>query len=451
MSRVTLDALRWQEQPVQATVTVNGGPPRVHLQATAPRDVGALCRGRPVEELPRILSILSPAHHLCAAQTLDRLFGVEPPPAAKNAREVLRLALFFRHHVRKLWFLLSSGEDPFADFWSQDARRGPGSTRPLLEELMRHAALAQEAAAIVGGRADHPVTAVAGGVTRVLKPEHHARLAEIAAACLAFAQRLGATFPERVLAHGGVLGAIRGLEAGPLASLTHDAGSDALVLKDPRGGEVERFAPAALFEKVDLRREPWSHEPFAFLKAKGWRGLEAPPPEGLFFVGPLARVNGAAPATPLAAAERQRLVESLGPLPRFEVVAAWWALLVELLWAAESLVALCEPEKLSGPELRRVPRALGREGHAALESPQGLVVHQFRADERGLVEEARVLDTATANNALFGLLSQRAVESALAPGAGASPSPTSAAPGAGARPPPWDDVKRNIELTLLAY
>src|SRR5512144_1034409 len=100
MSRVMLDSLRWRDPPARAAVTVDGGAPRVHLQMTAPREVASMCVGRPVEELPRILSILSPAHHLCAAQALDGLFGVEPPPVAKNVREALRLALFFRHHVR---------------------------------------------------------------------------------------------------------------------------------------------------------------------------------------------------------------------------------------------------------------------------------------------------------------------------------------------------------------
>src|SRR5919198_809684 len=158
MSRVTLDSLRWRDPPAQATVAVDAGPPRVHFQMTTPRDVAALCQGRPVEELPRILSILSPAHHLCAAQALDRLFGVEPPPVAKNMREALRLALVFRHHARKLHFLATSLENPFAAFWSEDARRGPHSQRPLLDDLMRHVSLAQEAAAILGGRADHPIT-----------------------------------------------------------------------------------------------------------------------------------------------------------------------------------------------------------------------------------------------------------------------------------------------------
>src|SRR5512142_3353783 len=178
MSRVMLDSLRWRDPPARAAVTVDGGPARVHLQTTAPREVARMCVGRPVEELPRILSILSPAHHLCAAQALDRLFGVEPPPLATSTREAMRLALVLRHHLRKLAFLVSSAQDPFAGFWPAGARRGPLGLRPLLDELMRQASTAQEAAAILGGRADHPLTAVAGGVSRALKPEHQARLAE---------------------------------------------------------------------------------------------------------------------------------------------------------------------------------------------------------------------------------------------------------------------------------
>lgn len=432
--RVMLDSLRWRDPPARATVTVDGGPPRVHLQVTAPREVEAMCLGRPVEELPRILSILSPAHHLCAAEALDRLFGVDPPPVARYMREALRLALAYRHHLRKFHFLASSVENPFADFWPEGARRGPHGLRPLLDDLMGHVSAAQEAAAILGGRADHPVTAVAGGVSRALKPEHHVRLAEIALACRSCAERLAAFLGERVFSRGEILGEVRALDPGPLASLALAPDADALVLRGGAGGEVERFPAAALFDRVALHRESWSHEPFAFLKAKGGRGLQAAPAEGVFFVGPLARLNaGARLGTPLAEAERERLVQALGPLPRFEVVAAYWALLVEALSAAEGLVALCEAEKLTGPALRTPPKAPGRNGHAALESPQGLITQHVRADARGIVEEVRVLDTATANNGLLGVVAQRAVEISLARGQS------------------WDEAKKSMELALLAY
>ncbi|HVI95933.1 MAG TPA: hypothetical protein VM753_18100 [Anaeromyxobacter sp.] len=431
---VMLDPLRWRDPPARAAVTVDGGAPRVRLQLTSPRDVAAMCVGRPVEELPRILSILSPSHHLCGALVLDRLFGVAPPPVAAHTREALRLALVLRHHLRKLYFLASSVERPFGDFWPEGARRGARGLRPLLEELMAHVSGAGEAAALLGGRAEHPVTAVAGGVSRALRPEHLARLAELATAQLRFAERLAPVFRDRVLSSDEVLGDARALEAGPLASLAMAAEPDTIVLRDARGGEVERFPSAAIFEKVALHQEPWSREPFAHLAAKGWRGLEASPPDGLFLVGPLARLAGGdALPTPLAEAERKRLVDALGPLPRREVVGGYWALLVEALAAAEGLVALCDAEKLTGPALRTIPDGRGREGHAALESPQGLICQRVRADARGVVEEVQVLDAATENNALLGIVAQRAVESALAQGQG------------------WDGAKQRMELALLAY
>lgn len=433
MSTVTFDALRWLEQPARVTITVNGGPPQVYFQITAPRDLHFMSQGRPVEELPRILAVLGPAHHLCAAQALDRVFGVEPPELARNMREGLRQALFYRHHLRKFYFLLTSLENPFVDFWSAEARQGPHPiSHQLLDDLRRHVSLAQEAAAILGGRADHPLTAVAGGVSRSLKEGHYPRLAEIAAACRDYALRLGDFLREQVFAEGKLLAGVQDLAVTPLASLALGPDDGSLVLRDGNGQEAERFAAAALFDKVGLHHETWTYEPFAFLKDKGWQDAGAA--DSFFFVGPLARLNqGAALATPLAEAERQRLIEALGPFPHFGVVAAYWALLVELLSAAENMAALYEGEKLTGPDLRAIPAAPGPEGHAVLEAPEGLIYHRFQADEWGLVREIEVLNKATANNGLFELLVKKAVETSLA------------------RQQPWEEIKKRIELSLLAF
>jgi F420-non-reducing hydrogenase large subunit len=431
---VMLEPLRWRDPPARAAVTEDGASPRVQLQVTAPREVEALCVGRPVEELPRILSILSPAHHLCAARLLDRVFGVEPPAHAADVREALRLALVFRRHLRAFWFLASSAEAPLAGFRDDGLRRGPGALRPFLDELAGLVAGAQEAAALLGGRADHPVTAVAGGITRTLRPEHVARLAELASGCRGGAERLADAFRERVIGRGELLGDLRALSAGPLASLALSPAGDAVVVRDPRGVEAQRFAPAALRDHVGVERASWSHEPYAFLKAKGWTGFDPSRTDGLFLVGPLARLAGGEPLpTPLAEAERGRLVGALGPFPRFEVGAAWWALVVEALAAAEGLVALCQPDRLAGPALRTIPSTRGLEGSAALEGPQGLVWQQVRAGADGLVEAIDVLDAATANNALLGVVAQRAVEASVARGQG------------------WDETKRSTEVALLAF
>jgi len=95
VKEITFDALRWMEEPVRIKIFPDGDHPRGYFQITSPREVEGLCQGRPVEELPRILSILSPAHHLASALALDKLFGVEPPPLAVTMREALLQTLFF--------------------------------------------------------------------------------------------------------------------------------------------------------------------------------------------------------------------------------------------------------------------------------------------------------------------------------------------------------------------
>jgi coenzyme F420-reducing hydrogenase alpha subunit len=267
----------------------------------------------------------------------------------------------------------------------------------------------------------------------VLRAEHHQRLAEIAGSLRGAAERVAALLRDRILVTDELLGGARAIDAGPLASLAL-ARDGALVLRDGRGAELERFPAAATFEKIALRREPWSHEPFAFVAARGWDGVDAAPGGGAFFVGPLARLAGGEPLeTPLAEAERQRLVAALGAPPRVDVAAAGWALAVELLGAAEALVGLCDPEKLSGPAPRTIPSARGTEGYAALESPAGLVALRLRADARGLVEAVQVLDAAAANNALSGVVARRAVEAAVAERLS------------------WDETKKRVELALLAW
>ena len=120
MNNVTFEPLRWQEDPVRISILHDAESLNAYYQVTAPRDVARMCKGRPVEELPRILSLLSPSHHLVSAMALDRLFGVEPPPMALNMREAFLQAHVFSHHLRKLYFLLSSWQDPF----SGDGRYG---------------------------------------------------------------------------------------------------------------------------------------------------------------------------------------------------------------------------------------------------------------------------------------------------------------------------------------
>lgn len=428
MKNMTFEPLRWQEDPVRITVIDDAERFQAYFQVTAPRDIESICIGRPVEELPRILTMLSPAHHLASAMALDRLFGVEPPPMALNMREGLLQAQFFSHHLRKLYFLISSFQNPFLDHQRHGSRGGVQPFPPQFpDEIMHHEALSQEAAIILGGRCNHPLSAITGGVSRFLKEDHYPRLSEIALVCREFANHLGVFFRDAIFGDGKVLDGFKDLQIDPMASLTLAEKDGNVVLRDPSGKEKDRFTTDMMFQKIGLYNTSWTREPFACIQKNAENASGKPeehkgnmfqtdfpiPNPDFLFVGPLARLNSCeALESPLAEEERQRLIEALGPFPHFGVVAAYWALLVELIQAAEKMIDLYVVEKLTGPAIRTIPSEMGEEGFAALESPQGLIYHHYRTDKRGIVEEVEILGTRTVNNALRCLLTQKAVETA---------------------------------------
>jgi coenzyme F420-reducing hydrogenase alpha subunit len=385
----------------------------VYFQILSPKPVEALCCKRPVEELPRILPMLAPAHHLAGALALDRLFQVEPPPLAENMRSALLQAQFYSAHLRRLFSLLTSRSTPFSDFHAVGHGVHQRSKPPRqLEALMHHLALAQEAETILGGRHDHPLTAVAGGVSRFLKDGLYERLADIAAACLAFACQLAARLRTEMLLPEKGVSELLGIEIPPLASLSMTDEKEVELL-DKEGQAIDRFGADGIAEKIGQQKEKWTYKPFAYLQQAQWQHLEQT--EGLFFVGPLARFNtNRTAATPLAEEERQRLIDKVGPPPQHNLVAAVWVLLVELIGAAETLQSLSTKEQLTGPSIRTVPTQMDTHTWSAIEAPQGLIWHQYQVDEGGIVQAVNILDASVANNALKCLLAKQIVAEGLA-------------------------------------
>ena len=411
MQTITLEPLRWQEDPSRITVRAKDAHVDVYYQVTSPKSVETICCGRPVEELPRILPMLAPAHHLTAALALDRLFQVEPPELAQNMRTALLQAQYYAAHMRKIFFLMTSRQHPFADFRTA----GHGASQPkvskrVLERIMHHAALAQEAEDILGGRREHPLSAVAGGVSRYLKEGHYQRLAEIGDALLPFAQELAELMRTEILSEGGMLAPWSDLEIPALPGLCM-AGADQPTLTDPRGG-TQQLNGEQLGDTIALQEEKWTYQPFAYLQSKGWQGFEQS--QSLFHVGPLARFNsGQKASTPLAEEERQRIIECLGGCPSYKLSAAFGAMAVELVQAAELLQIHGSQESLTGPALRNIPKTKGTSTWAVLEAPQGLMWHQYQVDDDGIVQSLQIIDAHTANNGIKCLLAKQLVTAAM--------------------------------------
>ncbi len=425
----TIAPVRWQELPARISIVSEAGTDiesepqadRVYYQITSPLLLTEICLGRPVEELPRILTFLGPAHHLCAAAALDALMGVTAPALALNMREALRQALLLTCHLRRLYCLLSARVQPlpYENVTQPTASR---SVLTMQTTLMQQIALVQEAATILGGRCDHPITSLAGGVSRYLKTDHFDRLATIAEALEGFTAHLADWCRQELWAGGRFLEPYLNISAPPLAGLIQvppkdspEATDETLPMELMLGHTPEtavRFSVRDVWQHIDLARKPWSYRGFAFQRDKGWSDLNESTAH-LLFAGPLARLNaglnsGTAFSTNSAAAEYARLQQTLGPGPHYSVVAAYWALVIEALQAAATLGPLCQPEKLLGPFTRHYSENIGSTGAAALEAPGGLICHYYEVDAAGRVTHLKVLDTAEANNALRNLVAQQA-------------------------------------------
>lgn len=80
------------------------------------------CIGRPVEELPRIVTSICGvcpwSHHLASAKANDAVFGVEIPSTGRKLRELCNAIAFTEEHILHFFFL--AGPDfvmgPGADY-----------------------------------------------------------------------------------------------------------------------------------------------------------------------------------------------------------------------------------------------------------------------------------------------------------------------------------------------
>jgi F420-non-reducing hydrogenase large subunit len=102
-------------------------------------------------------------------------------------------------------------------------------------------------------------------------------------------------------------------------------------------------------------------------------------------------------ATPLAQAEYEKLYRTLGGKPVHATLVYHWARLVELMYAAERLLELCQDKEITSPDLRTIPTAIPDEGVGVVEAPRGVLIHHYKTDRNGIVEKVNLI-VATAHN-----------------------------------------------------
>jgi F420-non-reducing hydrogenase large subunit len=346
---------------------------------------------------------------MASCKATDAVYKVEVPSAGKQLRELFYMAHFLHSHIAHFYALAAP------DFvCGPDA---PPAERNILgvvakvglevgAEVIKARAYAQDIQAMLGGKATHPVGGIPGGMSKPITQEERQKIEDMATSILEFAKFSLKLFEDVVLKNQGYVDLILSdtftIKTNYMGLVDRDGKVNfydgQLRVTDPDGKKLLQFAPDDYLEHITERVEPWTYLKFPFLKAKGWQGIVDGADSGMYRVAPLGRLNAAdGMATPLAQAEYERFYSTLGGKPVHQTLATHWARLVEMMYAAERLYELAREEEICSPKVRAIPTATPDEGVGVVEAPRGTLIHHYKTDDRGIVQQLNLI-VATAHN-----------------------------------------------------
>lgn len=361
------------------------------------------CQGRPFWEMAglsaRICGICPVSHLLASAKAGDRILAVTIPPAAQKLRRLMNLAQIIQSHALSFFHL--SGPDLLLGW---DA---PPATRNVFALMNTHPDLAragirlrqfgQEIIEALGGRKIHPAWSVPGGVREPLAREvgdrFRAPIAEHIAAtqtALTFFKSFLDQHEEEVRIFGQFPSLFMGLVT-PEGGWENYDGNVRIV--DAEGKLVAQLHDPTRY--AEFIGEAVEHD--SFLKSPYYRPHGYP--DGVYRVGPLARLNVCTfIGTPRADHElteyRQR-----GGMTVNATFFYHYARLLEILASLEFVDRLLDDPELYGTHTRAHAGINSHEGVGISEAPRGTLLHHYQVDDNGVLQKINLI-IATGQNAL---------------------------------------------------
>ncbi len=388
--------------------------------------------GRPIEELPRIVTricgVCPASHHMASAKAVDGCFGNEAPPLAHKLREMYYNAHYIHSHIAHFYalaapdFVLGPDADPaIRNILGVVAKVG----LEIGGAVIKARAQAQDIQKIIGGRSTHPVWCLPGGVSKGLSKEELEQIKPLVGELYDFTQFSLQLFRNVVLGNPGYVDLILN---GPYTLKVQNMGlvdennapnfyHGKVRVVDCEGKEIHKYAPSEYFEYVAEHVEPWTYLKFPYLKKRGWKGFVEGVDSSLYTATPLARLNVAdRMATPKAQEAFEEMFKTLGAKPCQALLAAHWARLVEMVQNAETLQRYCADPEITGDRYRVVPKHISGEGVGIVEAMRGTLTHHYTCDEKGICTSANLIVGTTNNNAPIHMVTKKAAATLIKPG-----------------------------------
>jgi NAD-reducing hydrogenase large subunit len=402
--RILIDPVTRIEGHAKITIQLDesGQVADARFHVTEFRGFETFCQGRPFWEMPalcaRICGICPVSHLLASAKAGDMILGIHIPRAAEKLRRLANLAQIVQSHALSFFHL--SSPDLLLGFDAPPESRNIfalASSHPDVARAgIRLRGYGQDVLARLSGKRIHASWAVPGGVRWPLTAEVRQELRERLDEHVEATRRAIDTYKsglrrldEEVRTFGAFPSYFLGLVGADDSWENYDG---LLRLVDAQGSVIEpAIEPSTYFEYFGEASESWSYLKSPYYLPVGY-------PEGVYRVGPLARLNICARmGVPLA---DQELAEfrSFG---RGAVLGSFhyhYARLIEILASLERMAALLGDPELDSTECRAEAGVNRLEGVGVSEAPRGTLFHHYRVDRDGVIQWVNLLIATGQNN-----------------------------------------------------
>jgi len=396
----------------------NGNVSDTKVNVVELRGFERFCIGRPVEELPRIVTSICGvcpwSHHLASAKACDAVFGVEIPPAAKKLRELANSIAYTEEHILHFYFL--AGADfvmgPDSDYSVRNVIGIAGKVPDIAKKVVRCRHLGARMLEILSGKSIHPVSAVPGGFSKPLTVSDRDQIVPMAGEVLELA-KFSIDFAKKNIfpAYIDAVKTLGVIKTGFLGTVRKDGTLDlydgVLRMMQP-DGSYEDFTYERYTDYIAEHIEPWSYLKFPYMRKAGRFSMDLDNPVGIYRTNTLARINVCDKiGTPLAQKEFEEFRKQFGR-PVQTTLLYHWARLIELLYNAEYAVQLLDDPEITSLDIRKKVEPRAARGVGCVEAPRGTLIHDYETDNNGIVTNVNIIVGTTHNNAPINMSVKRA-------------------------------------------
>jgi NAD-reducing hydrogenase large subunit len=365
------------------------------------------CEGRPFYEMPSITSracgICPVSHLLASAKTCDEIVGVNPPKTAILLRRLIHMGQIIQSHALNFFHL--SSPDLLLGMDSNPAERnifGLIEKQPdLALQGIKLRKFGQEIIDQVAGKRIHSSDWILpGGVHWPLTKTKWDYLMANLPEGLDITLKTLAMFKDRL---SGLKEEVENFGNFPTYYMGLVTASGGLEMYDgnirvvDQDGKIvaDQLDPAKYQEFIGEAAEPWSYMKFPYYKPLGY-------PEGVYRVGPLARLNVASHCgTPLADEELKEF-KKLGKNGVVQSTFMYhYARLIEVLTCIETAKDLLENPDILSERVQAKAFVNNYEGIGVAEAPRGTLIHHYKVDPQGMIKWCNMIIATEHNNLAY--------------------------------------------------